>query len=70
MDKERMARAIVDAMVAQNPSLEIVEDGERTTLGVFDDYDNKFYDAREMAETIIVAMRTETPNPSPIGEEG
>lgn len=53
-----VARAIAKKMVEQNSMLEIWErtNPQATGIGVFDDYDNKFYDCEELARAAIEAL--------------
>lgn len=46
---EKIARIIAKALVDQNHMLELDSDG----MGYFDEYDNKGYDCRPIAEAII-----------------
>lgn len=65
---ERLARLIVTAMLNQNRMLEAtVGNAEypylQHIIGVYDDYDNKVYNALEMAEEILAEWPTSSAAP-------
>jgi len=49
---DKIAQVIAKSIVAQNHTLELDEDG----CGYFDDYDNKGYDCRPVAEAVLAAL--------------
>lgn len=53
---EKVARAIANSMIVQNPSLVLGADG----MSYYDDYDNKWYECLPVARAAIEAMREAT----------
>ena len=50
---DKAARAVQAEMLRQNHMLEVSD--ENGSIGIFDDYDNKFYDCRELARAALEA---------------
>src|SRR5690606_4763846 len=57
---ERVARAIALKMIHQNHMLELCVRDDCGAVGVYDEYDNKFYDCEELARASMGAMREPT----------
>ena len=54
---KRIAKIIAANMTQQNPMLELCDGSDGRAIGVYDDYDNKFYDCEEIAKAVLNAMQ-------------